>query len=106
MIFNRDLIKTGDIYGRKFSYDAMIAMGILTSYAEQNNISFDFEDFAVIAEAIYAHWTDGRDASEDAKYATYPFLEFKNLEEDYYMSAYAYRVVPEFIKLYQEENIA
>lgn len=103
MIFNRDIIGNGDIYGKKFAYDEMIAMGILVSYAEQNDIPFDFEDFAVIAEAIYAHWIEGRSDCEDEKYTKYPWLEFKSLEEDHYMSKYAYRVAPEFIELYKQE---
>lgn len=104
MIFNRDIIGNGDIYGKKFAYDEMIVMGILVSYAEQNDIPFDFEDFAVIAGAIYSHWIEGRSVCEDEKYAKYPWLEFNSIEEDHYISKYAYRVAPEFIELYQQEE--
>ena len=105
MIFNRDIIGNGDIYGKKFAYDEMIAMGILVSYAEQNDIPFDFEDFAVITEAIYAHWIEGRSDCEDEKYIKYPWLEFNGIEEDHYISKYTYRVAPEFIKLYEDKSV-
>jgi hypothetical protein len=63
----------------------------------------EYEDYMRIAEAVYAHWIDGRDASEDAKYRKYPWLEFKNKQEDAYIQLYAERVLPKFIELYKEE---
>lgn len=103
MIFNRDIIGNGDIYGNKFSYDEMIAMGNVTHFSYKQDQVLDFEDLVIIAETIYAHWVDGRDSTEDEKYEMYPWLEFENAEEEHYMSTYSYRVSPKFIELFIKE---
>lgn len=92
-----------DVYERKYTYDEMKVMCIIDKYV--GDLFLDYEDLCRIAEAVYAHWIDGRDASEDEKYAKYPWLEFKTKEEDHYIQAYAERALPEFIQLYQEENL-
>lgn len=91
-----------DVYERKYSYDEMKVMVVIGCTPEAQDL--DYEDACCIAEAIYAHWVDGRSADEDEKYAKYPWLEFKNCEEYGYIQAYALRVLPEFIKLYKEMN--
>ncbi len=91
-----------DVYERKYTYDEMKVINIIDNYT--GDLFLDYEDLCCIAEAVYAHWIDGRDASEDEKYDKYPWLEFKNEEEYGYIQAYAQRVLPEFIKLYIKER--
>ena len=89
-----------DVYEHKYTYDEMKVMFVLSQI---NDSMLDYEDLMCIAEAVYAHWIDGRDASEDEKYEKYPWLEFETSEEDGYIQAYAERVLPYFIELYKEE---
>lgn len=89
-----------DVYDHKYTYDetkVMCVIGMMT-----DALDLDYEECAIIANAVYWHWVDGRSADEDEKYAKYPWLEFNTKEEDHYIQAYAYRVLPEFIKLYKE----
>lgn len=90
-----------DVYGREYTYDEMKVMCLLSQYPDVNDL--DYEDLMRICEAVYAHWIDGSDDSENEKYAKYPWLEFENEEEDGYIQAYAERVLPEFIELYMAE---
>jgi hypothetical protein len=90
-----------DVYSRKYTYDEMKVMCLIDTYHTTYNL--EYEDLCCIVEAVYSHWIDGRDASEDEKYAKYPWLEFRSDEEDGYIQVYAQRVLPEFIKLYKEE---
>jgi hypothetical protein len=90
-----------DVYERKYTYEEMKVMCLIDVYHTTYNL--DYEDLCIIVEAVYAHWIDGRDASEDEKYAKYPWLEFETSEEDGYIQAYATRTLPNFIKLYKEE---
>lgn len=94
-----------DVYSRKYTYDEMKVMAILSSLEKGDNSSLDYEDLMRIVEAVYAHWIDGRDSSENEKYKQYPWLEFANREEDGYIQAYAERTLPEFIKMYKETKI-
>lgn len=89
-----------DVYEHKYTYDEMKVMCVIGSDVDDH--VFDYEDLCRIAEAIYAHWVDGRTADEDEKYKKYPWLEFETTEEEGYILAYAYRVLPQFIKLYEE----
>ena len=89
-----------DVYEHKYSYDEMKVISVLSTIDDARQL--DYEDWMYIAEAVYAHWMDGRDESEDIKYAKYPWLEFQNDQEDGYIQLYAERVLPNFIKLYKE----
>ena len=89
-----------DVYDYHYTYDEMKVMLVLGVTPEAGDL--DYEECAIIANAVYWHWVDGRSADEDEKYAKYPWLEFNTKEEDGYIQAYAYRVLPEFIKLYKE----
>ena len=91
-----------DVYSRQYTYDEMKVMCLIDVYYTTYNL--DYEDLCRIVEAVYSHWVDGRDASEDEKYEKYPWLEFQNKEEEGYIQAYAQRVLPEFIKLYKVED--
>ena len=91
-----------DVYDYNYTYDHLKVMCVIGEYGGTISDNFDYEDLCRIAEAIYAHWIDGRTADEDEKYAKYPWLEFETQEEDGYIQAYAQRVLPEFIKLYKE----
>lgn len=95
-IFNREL----DVYNYKYTYDEIKVLVVIGMTPEAQDL--DYEDCAIIASAVYWHWVDGRDVSEDEKYAKYPWLEFKTREEDHYIQAYAERALPDFIKLYKE----
>lgn len=92
-----------DVYEHQYNYDEMKVMCVLSQIAARNDTVFNYEDLMRITEAVYSHWIDGRDASEDEKYAKYPWLEFENSEEDGYIQFYASRVLPKFIELYKEE---
>ena len=89
-----------DVYDCRYTYDEAKVMCVLGSIPEAEDL--DYEDLIKITDAVYWHWVDGRDASEDEKYAMYPWLEFQSQEEDGYIQAYAQRALPEFIKLYKE----
>ena len=91
-----------DVYEHKYTYEEMKVMFVLSRFNEVDFANLDLEDCMRIAEAVYSHWIDGRDASEDEKYAKYPWLEFQTNEEDGYIQAYALRTLPKFIKLYKE----
>ena len=88
-----------DVYERQYSYEEMKVMNVLSGMG----VDLDYEDLMRITEAVYSHWIDGRDASEDEKYKKYPWLEFENNLEDGYSQVYASRVLPKFIELYKEE---
>ena len=89
-----------DVYEHQYNYDEMKVITVLSTI--DVNKELDYEDYMRIAEAVYAHWVDGRDASEDAKYKKYPWLEFQSSNEDNYIQLYAERVLPKFIELYKE----
>ena len=84
----------------KYDYNEMKVMAVIQEF----NPQLDYEDMCRIASAIYWHWVDGRDNSEDEKYAAYPWLEFQNREEDGYIQKYAQRVIPYFIELYLDNQ--
>ena len=90
-----------DVYERKYNYEEMKIMFMLAHM--DGTDTFDYEDCMRVVEAVYAHWIDGRDSSEDEKYEKYPWLEFQTDEEDGYIQAYALRTLPKFIELYKEE---
>lgn len=93
-----------DVYSRKYTYDEMKVMCIITCICVSCDYTLDYEDVMRIVEAVYAHWIDGVDNDElNTKYKQYPWLEFKDSEEAGYIQKYAERVLPEFIKLYLEE---
>lgn len=92
-----------DVYDCRYTYDEAKVIFLLGGMPEAEDL--DYEDCMRIADAVYWHWLDGRDATEDEKYAMYPWLEFQSQEEDHYIQAYAQRALPEFIKLYKETNI-
>ena len=93
-----------DVYSRKYTYDEMKVMCVITCVCHDGPCILDYEDVMRIVEAVYAHWIDGIDDEElKTKYQQYPWLEFQNSEEAGYIQKYAERVVPEFIKLYLEE---
>lgn len=94
MVFNKEF----NVYDRHYNYDEMKVMSVITQCKEAKDL--DYEDMCKISEAIFAHWIDGRDESEDEKYALYPWLEFESQEEDGYIQKYAERVAPLFIELY------
>lgn len=87
-----------NVYNRQYTYDEMKVMNVLSRCSDVDILNY--EDIMRICEAVYAHWIDGRDESEDEKYKKYPWLEFENTQEDGYIQEYAQRVLPEFIKLY------
>lgn len=91
-----------DVYEYKYTYEEMKVMSVLPRMNLDEAAGLDYEDLMCIIEAIYRHWIDGRDTSEDEKYAKYPWLEFETSEEDGYIQAYAQRVLPNFIQLYKE----
>ena len=75
-----------DVYDSSFTYEEMKVMAQLTK--QQGIDCLDYEDLMRICRAVYDHWVDGRDESEDEKYATYPWLEFETEEEDAYIQTY------------------
>lgn len=90
-----------DVYNKEYTYDEMKVMRVLAQYPDITGL--DYEDLMCICEAVYTHWADGINKSENEKYARYPWLELQSNEEEGYIQAYANRVLPEFIKLYLEE---
>ena len=93
-----------DVYERKYTYDEMKVMCEIGGFCSDHCISLDYEDLCRIAEAIYAHWANDDERSEE-KLEKYPWLEIKDFNEDGYIHAYAYRVLPNFMRLYKEENL-
>lgn len=91
------------VYSRNYTYDEMKVMCVLAKYPDIENL--DYEDLMRICEAVYAHWVDGRDASEDEKYQKYPWLEMQGREEEGYIQVYAQRILPELIELYMAEEL-
>ena len=89
-----------DVYEHQYNYDEMKVITVLSVVEEAREL--DYEDYMCLAEAVYAHWVNGRDASEDAKYKKYPWLEFQSSNEEAYIQLYAERVLPHFIELYKE----
>lgn len=94
-----------DVYDYPYTYDEMKVMFMFSQLNVCLTDDLDFEDCMKIVSAVYWHWVDGRSADEDEKYAKYPWLEFETQEENGYIQAYAQRVLPEFIKLYKEQNL-
>jgi hypothetical protein len=95
-----------DVYSRKYTYDEMKVMCVITCICQDNDYTLllDYEDVMRIVEAVYAYWINGIDNENlKTKYPQYSWLEFKDSEEAGYIQKYAERVLPEFIKLYLEE---
>ena len=93
-----------DVYSRKYTYDEMKVMCIMTCIYQNGPWNLDYEDVMRIIEVVYAYWIDGIDDEElKTKYQQYPWLEFEDDEETECIQKYAERVLPEFIKLYWEE---
>jgi hypothetical protein len=93
-----------DVYSRKYTYDEMKVMCVITCICHDGLCILNYEDVMRIVEAVYAHWVDGIDDEKlKTKYQQYPWLEFQDSEEAGYIQKYAKRVLPEFIKLYLEE---
>lgn len=91
-----------DVYEYKYNYEEMKIMSLLTEYEDARNL--DYEDLCCIAEAVYAHWSNDDERSEE-KIQRCPWLEFETDEEDHYIQAYAQRVLPEFVQLYKENYL-
>ena len=91
-----------NVYDGVFTYDEMKVMYVLAT--QKGTDSLDYEDLIYICRAVYDHWIDGRDISEDEKYKKYPWLEFETEMEDGYIQEYANRVLPYFIALYRESE--
>lgn len=91
-----------DVYERRYTYDEMKVMSLIDGYV--GDAFLDYEDLCRIAEAVYAHWANG-DERWTEKVMKYPWLEIGDFEEDGYIQVYAQRVLPEFIKLYEEEYL-
>lgn len=93
-----------DVYERKYTYDEMKIMSVLTKNLDGAVIEdeFDYEDLCYVAEAIYAHW-----ANTDARYqetvSVLSYLKVNGFEETGYVQAYAQRVWDSFIQFYLEE---
>lgn len=93
-----------DVYSRKYTYDEMKVMCVITCICYGGPCKLDYEDVMRIVEAVYAHWINGVDNENlKTKYPQYSWLEFQDAEEAGYIQKYAERVLPEFIKLYLEE---
>lgn len=90
-----------DVYNYPYNYDMMKIMSTLTQEFPSSLESLDYEDMMIITEAIYAHWVDGRSDDENEKYATYPWLEFKNNQEDGYVQVYTRRIGEYMIEEYK-----
>lgn len=95
--FNLEL----DVYNYKYDYNHL---KVVTCIERSKSVSKlkDYEDVAIVAEAIVNYWYDGRDSSEYELYAQNQWLEIMSNEEDGYVQAYAERVVDEFIDAYLE----
>ena len=93
-----------DVYTRKYTYDEMKVMSVITCTCQDGPCILDYEDVMRIVEAVYAHWINGVDNENlKTKYPQYSWLEFQDCEEAGYIQKYAERVASEFIKLYLEE---
>jgi hypothetical protein len=65
-----------DVYDCRYTYDEAKVICLLGGMPEAEDL--DYEDCMRIADAVYWHWLDGRDATEDEKYAMYHWLEFQS----------------------------
>lgn len=90
-----------DVYGYSYDYNHLKVVACIERSESVSKLE-DYEDVAIVAEAIVNYWSDGRDASEDALYEQNEWLEIKSREEDGYVQAYAERVVDKFIDAYLE----
>lgn len=101
-IFNFDL----DVYGYKYNYEILKAAVVVSDFTVRTNTAnlLDYEDICIIAEAIYAHWIDGRSKDEDEKYQAYPWLEFSSKEEEDYIQYYACEKAFDFVNLYLQQK--
>lgn len=101
-IFNHNL----DVYGYSYNYEMVKAAVVISDYCFQHDLVdiLNFEDICIIAEAIYAHWIDGRSKDEDKKYETYPWLDFISEEERNYIQEYADNKARYFINLYLQQK--
>ena len=73
-----------DVYERKYTYDEMKVMCMLADSNDAKRL--DYEDLCCIAEAVYAHWAND-DERSDEKLKKYPWLEINNFQEDGYIQA-------------------
>ena len=55
-----------DVYDKKYTYDEMKVMCVLSAFPDIDSLGY--EDLMRICEAVYSHWIDGRDSSENEKY--------------------------------------
>ena len=88
-----------DVYERTYTYDEMKVMCIIDTYCTTYDL--DYEDLCRIVEAVYAHWAND-DERSDEKVGKYPWIEVNNDAEYGYIQEYAQRVLTEFLKLYKE----
>lgn len=89
------------------THERAMTEGMLLPVNETNGCCYHLKtENEELAQQLYkwGHWIDGRDDSENGKYAAFPWLEFQSTEEEGYIQAYAKRTLPEFIKLYKEVN--
>lgn len=101
-IFNFDL----DVFSYEYNYEILKAAVIVSDFAVRHNTAnlLNYKDICIIAEAIYAHWIDGRSKDEDEKYQAYPWLEFSSKKEEGYIQYYAYEKASDFINLYLQQK--
>ena len=101
-IFNFDL----DVYSYEYNYERLKAAVVVSDFTVRTNTAnlLDYEDICIIAEAIYAHWTDGRSKDEDEKYQAYPWLEFSSKEEEDDIQYYACEKAFDFVNLYMQQK--
>ena len=90
-----------DVYNYTYTYDEMKVMHMLGVVYDTKGL--EYEDLMCIAEAVYYHWAND-DEVEEEKLAAYPWMEIQGFEEEGYIQAYAQRTLPEYIKLYEEQN--
>lgn len=96
-IFNLNM----DVYDYKYSYNHLKVVACIESSKSANRLE-DYEDVAIVAEAIVNYWSDGRDDSEYELYAQNEWLEIETGEENGYVQAYANRVADKFVDAYLE----
>ena len=92
--FNLDM----DVYGYKYDLKVIACIERSPRARELE----DYEDMAIVAEAIVNYWGDGRSADEDELYEQNGWLEIQSREEDGYVQLYAERVIDDFIDAYLE----
>ena len=83
-----------NVYNHQYNYDEMKVMCVLAQ--TQGVQDLDYEDLMRIVEAVHACWVDSK------RRELYPWLAFKNSEENGYIQAYASRTLPYFIQLYKK----